>query len=167
MAREDRTELMDKTRIGQPVIESTFAVLGGIVGVHGLLSQPSTNSSDGSGRTISVGPVPKQNSRDLKKRSDRSHVSSRGIMNEDQLLNFIEAQCRFYSRNWREMARGEPLVDELDEEIKKENSPGKFVQVPQRELGSRYDPVSGRRFRAQRGLTGLYSAVKGNPEVYN
>ena len=157
---KDRTELMDKTRIGQPVIESTFAVLGGIVGVHGLMSQPP--SSDGSGRTISVGPVPKQNSRDLKKRSDRSHVSSRGIMNEDQLLNFIEAQCRFYSRNWREMARGEPLVDEIEEE----KSPSKFLEVPQRELGSRYDPVSGRRFRAQRGLTGLYSAVKGYPEVY-
>ena len=141
---KDRTELMDKTRIGQPVIESTFAVLGGIVGVQGLMCHPP--SSDRSGRTISAGPVPKQNSQDLKNRSDRSHVSSRGIINEDQLLNFIEAQCRFYSRNWREMARGEPLIDE----------------VPDEDIPQRYDPISKKRFRAQRGLTGLYSAVKGN-----
>ena len=104
-----------------------------------------------------------------KRNSEKDHICSRGILNEDQLLNFIESQVRFYNRNWREMAQGcypeeyKPHVELERSESEKSNLPLPFLNVPRVSISSAvYSPSSGRKFRANRGLTGLYSAVKGN-----
>ena len=67
-----------------------------------------------------------------KRNSEKDHICSRGILNEDQLLNFIESQVRFYNRNWREMSQGvypdeyKPVLERSESE--KSNMP--YLNVP-------------------------------------
>ena len=100
-----------------------------------------------------------------KRNSQKDHICSRGILNEDQLLNFIESQIRFYNRNWREMAQGQypeeykPPV-ELDRSESEKSNLKPYLSVPRVSVSSAvYSPSSGRKFRANRGLTGLYSGM--------
>ena len=149
---KDRNKMVKK-RISKPVMNSV-AMLSSIVGAINPQLQSSIESSI-------IVPGNTNAACGVKSRTDtRNHVSSRGIMNDDQLSNFIEKHCRFYARNWREMASGKSFFDMMPDDVMGEDQ---HLKVPKRQLGSRYDPVSGRRvtFRAGRGLTGLYSAVKG------
>ena len=79
---------------------------------------------------------------------NRSHCCARGIMTDDQLTNFVDSQLNFY---WMARSKLKSMKDQHCKDISEL-------------LGSKEwsKPETDRvQFRSHRGLTGLYSAVKG------
>lgn len=79
---------------------------------------------------------------------NRSHCCARGIVTDDQLKNFVDSQLNFY---WMARTKLKSMKDQHCKDIS-ELLGSKEWSKPDN------DQV---RFRSHRGLTGLYSAVKG------
>ena len=77
---------------------------------------------------------------------NRSHCCARGIVTDDQLRNFVDSQLNFY---WMARTKLKSMKDQHCKDISEL-------------LGSdEWTKPEKIRFRSHRGLTGLYSAVKG------
>ena len=77
---------------------------------------------------------------------NRSHCCARGIVTDDQLRNFVDSQLNFY---WMARTKLKSMKDQHSKDISELLGSNEWTK-PEKI-----------RFRSHRGLTGLYSAVKG------
>ena len=82
-------------------------------------------------------------------RDNRSHCCARGIVTDDQLRNFVDSQLNFY---WMARSKLKTMKDQHCKDIS---------ELLGSKEWSKPDNDDRVRFRSHRGLTGLYSAVKG------
>ena len=82
-------------------------------------------------------------------RDNRSHCCARGIVTDDQLRNFVDSQLNFY---WMARSKLKSMKDQHCKDIS---------ELLGSKEWSKPDNDDRVRFRSHRGLTGLYSAVKG------